>query len=114
MIWGELSYTCNMGRVVLDYGGSCLGLNWGRLSWGDLSLVRVVCDSITAALTFFLSFPLLSRPLSEALPGVGLPRLSSGVLLLGLDLYLPGSAFFGAARCGPPLIYCGEGLCDKR
>ena len=59
------------------------------------------------SLTFFLSFPLLSLPLSGPLPGAALPppRLSSGVLLLGLDLYLPGSAFLGAALCGPPLMY---------
>ena len=34
MIWGELSY--NMGRVVLDYGASCLGQSF---KWGELSLV---------------------------------------------------------------------------
>ena len=30
--------------LVLHYGASCLGpkFNWGKLSWGELSLVRVV------------------------------------------------------------------------
>ena len=36
-----------MGRLVLLYGACCLGPSFyrGELSWGELSLVRVVCNS---------------------------------------------------------------------
>ena len=53
-IWGvgsgggggrELSY--NMGRLVSQYGTSCLcpSFYWGKLSLGELSLVQVVFNS---------------------------------------------------------------------
>ena len=56
MIWGKLSY--NMGRVVLDYGASCLSssFNWSELSWGKLSLVRVVRNSSPDIFTDFVIF----------------------------------------------------------